>query len=391
MAHYDASTLVNAAYSQVTGQTAVTALSIEDIIDQGVSSSLFENSAEQFTKALIEVCTKWLFTDGMFAEGSDDPYYVDEQRFGSITSIISIEAPEVKENSAWQTFTSGTSKVGQYTVVIPQIENRLYSKLSSWALPITITKEQWDPACPDAAHLEQLVDFIIVAVENAITQHRMDMNNANRNTFMAAKCAAQAAVGNTGIHVIELRAAYNAARGKSIATKEAFLADPDAMRWASKTIMLYKDYIMQQSVKFNTAGKVKFVPRDRLVLEVNTGFLYSLEEVALSGTFHDDMVALDGFRKVPYWQAESDADSALDFTATTTISVKFDKDTTVTQSGIVAFMADKYAILHTIKKQRVAVTEFPIENLTYTEYQFVDAYMNNLDLPAIVFTLEDPA
>lgn len=393
MANYDASTLVNAAYEQVTGQKAIDALSIEDIIDQGVSSGLFETQREQFTKALIEQCTKTLYTDGMYAESYDDPYYVDSRRFGSITQVISIEAPEAKENPSWESFVEGTSKLGVYDVTIPVIASRLFAKSSSWSIEICLTGQQWDPAFRDADELRNLVDFIMVSIQNAIMQHKEDMNAANRASFIGQKILAQNAVGNTGVHVIELRSAYNSARGKSIATKEAFLADADAMRWAAKTITLYADYMKKQSVLFNTSGKVKFVPKDRLVIELNTGFERSIEEVALSDTYHDEMIRIAGgnFHTVPYWQGEKTANGTLDFEATTSISVKYDKDTTVEQSGIVAFLCDKYAIMHTEKSNRVASFNDEIRDVQLFSYQFRDQYMNNLDLPALVFTLEDPS
>ena len=151
MSNYDASTLVNAAYEQVTGQKAIEALSIEDIIDQGVSSGLFETQREQFTKALIEQCTKRLYTDGMYAESYDDPYYVDSRRFGSITQVISIEAPEAKENPSWESFVEGTSKLGVYDVTIPVIASRLFAKSSSWSIEICLTGQQWDPAFRDSS------------------------------------------------------------------------------------------------------------------------------------------------------------------------------------------------------------------------------------------------
>lgn len=391
MANYDATTIINAAYAQITGSSNLGALTVEDIIDQGTASGSFTTQREQFTSALIERVAKTLFTDERYANQYEDPYYVDSSRFGAITSVISAVAPAVKANPAWAALTSGTSTVGVYTVTMPVVSERLYAKSSSWSLDITITGEQWDTAFTSAEELINFVDYLFVVIDNAITQHREDMNSANRNSFMAAKILAQASVSNTGVHVIELRSAYNAARSKNITTAAAFMADPDAMRWASKTIMLYADYLKKQSVLFNTSGKVKFVPKDRLVLEVNTGFERSIEEVALSDTYHDEMVRMTQFHTVPYWQAEKTASGALDFDATTSISVKFDKDTTVTQSGIVAFLCDKYAIMHTIKSQRVAVQPFPIEDLTIYSYQYRDAYMNNLDLPALVFTLEDAA
>lgn len=391
MANYDASTIIKAAYAQVTGASAIDDLNVEEIIDAGKDSSLFNTQREPFTKALIEQCAKFFFTDESYTNNYEDPFFTDARRFASVLQVISVEAPEVKDNPAWRALTSGSSTVGSYTITLPSISSKVFASTDSYSIEVCISNEQWDDAVRSADELQQLVDYIFMSINNAVLQHKEDLLSLQRAKFMALKIQAQADVSNTGVHVIELRSAYNAARGKSIATKEAFLADADAMRWASKTIMLYADYIKKQSVLFNVPGKVKFVPNDRLVLEINTGFERSLEEVALSTTFHDDLVRMTNYHTVPYWQAPKDADSTLDFTATTSIDVKLDKDTEISQSGIVAFMCDKMGLMHCIRSERVGSQYFDIDALTLYSFQHRDSYMCNTDLPAIVFTLEDPS
>lgn len=389
MANYDASSIINAAYAQVTGSSAIDDLNVEDIIDAGTASNLFTTSREPFTKALIEQCAKTFFTDADYTNNYEDPFFVDSRRFASVLQVISVESPAAKENPAWRSLTSGSSTVGSYTVVIPTITSKLYASTDSYAIDICITNEQWNDSVRSADELRQLVDYIFVAINNAVLQHKEDLLAMQRAKFLALKIQAQNDVSNTGLHVIELRAAYNAARSKNITTAAAFMADADAMRWAAKTIMLYADYIKKQSTLFNVPGKVKFVPSDRLVLEVNTGFERSIEEVALSDTFHDELVRMTNYHTVPYWQAQKDADSTLDFTATTSIDVDLDNKTEISQSGIVAFMADKYALMHTIRSERVASQYFDIDALTLYSFQHRDSYMCNTDLPALVFTLED--
>ncbi len=385
------STIVNAAYAQATGSAAVDTLDLYEIIDKGTASNLFTTSREQFTKALIEQCAKFIFTDESYQKQYNDPYFVDSRRFASVTQLISVEAPAVKENPAWKAYTSGSSTIGTYTVYLPVIESKLYAKTASYSLDIAITNEQWDDAVRSADELARLVDYIFLAVENALIQHREDMNAANRNNFIAEKIAAEADANVDGVHVVNLLTLYNSERGKSIATVAAFRSDPDAMRFAAKTIMLYTEYLQKQTAIFNTEGKVKFVPRDRIVLEVNSAFETGLEEVALSSTYHDAMVSLPSYHSVPYWQSPTGASSLLDFDTVTTIDVALDSNTDITQSGVVALLADKYCIMHTIRSERVASQYFDIDAMTLYSYQNRDAYMNNLGLPAVVFILEAPS
>lgn len=391
MANYDASTIIKAAYAQATGADALDTINVEDIIDRGAASSLFTISRETFTKALIEQCAKLFFTDASYENNYEDPYFVDSRRFASVLEVISVEAPEVTENPAWRALTSGSSTVGSYTVVLPTIEARCYAKTDSYAINVTISNERWDDSIRSVDDLERLVDFIFVSINNAVLQHKEDLQALNRATLIAQLLAADADVTDTGVHKIELRSAYNAARGKSIATKEAFLSDPEAMRWAAKIITVYADYIKKQSTLFNVGGKVKFVPTDRLIIELNTDFERSLEEVALSDTFRDSLVNMGSYHTVPWWQAEAGSNTALDFVDTTAIDIKLDNNTTIQQSGIVALLADKYALMHTIRSERVASQYFDIDALTLYSFQHRDSYMCNASLPALVFTIEDPA
>lgn len=391
MANYNAATLVNAAYAQITGSDARDTLTLDDIIDKGTASNLFQTQREQFTKALIEQCAKFMYTDESYRNVYRDPYFVDERRFASVVQLISVEAPAVKENNAWRSYTSGTTTVGTYTVYLPVIESKLYSKTTSWALDVTITNEQWDDAVRSADELARLVDYIFLAIENALIQHREDMNSANRNNFIAEKIIASADASVSGVHKINLVDLYNTERGGSIANAAAFLKNADCMRFAAKTIELYVEYLQKQSTLYNTEGKVKFVPRERLVLEVNTMFEKSMEEVALSNTFHDAMVSLPAYHSVPYWQAPVGFEgSTLGFEDVTAIDVSTASGD-VSQNGIIALLADKYAIMHTIRSERVASQYFDIDALTIYSYQNRDSYMNNLGLPAVVFTLEEAA
>ena len=384
--------IVRAAYSQIVGDAAVDTIDTQGIIDAGVASNLFQTQREPFTKALIEQCAKTMFTDERYTP-ANDPFFMDERRFANVLQIVSAEAPAVQESHAWRSFVSGSSTAGQYTLFLPVLEARLYQQTVSWELPIAITDEQWDDAVRDGAGMDQLVDYIMLVINNAVDMHREDMNGLNRNNFIAEKIQYAASDSATGIHVVNLLEEYNRQRGGSITTVADFMADAEALRFAEKTIELYADYLKKPSSLFNTAGAVKFVPKKRLVLQMNTAFLKAYEENALSVTFNDryiDFVNAGNYDSVPMWQGfgvTEDSVKAADFSEVSKISIET-ANGTVEKSGIVGFLCDAWAIMHTIRKQRVAVTRFDPEAVTQYYYQNRDAYCNNLGLPAVVFTIE---
>ena len=397
--------LVNAAYKQAVGSEAVNTLTLDDFADSGVAYASLSAGRDKFVKALIDQVVNF-YSDYSYKNNYNDPYYVESRRYANIVQMLSAKAPEVQESHAWKNLApyddQGTTKkvtIGTYEVNPPIVDSVYYTKTISWELPIAITEEQLVDAFKSGEELRGFVDWIFVVVENALIQHREDMNAANRNAFIADKILYAGGVGAQGIHVVNLLTEYNAQRGKSIATVAAFMADPEAMRFASAQMLLYTKYLKKQSTLFNTRGLVKFVPEGRLVTEINSAFESALFETAYSDTYHDEMVRLSEYYSTPYWQGFG-VNAAAGESTPATYAAGFDQVTKidvsvaagdVSKSGIVALMADKYAIMHTIRNERVASQYFSMENITLYAYQNRDAYMENLGQNAVVFTVEAPA
>lgn len=385
-------TIVNSAYAQATGDENVTSIDLSAFSDIGSNS--VTGLKEKFTKALIGILTKNWFSDTSYRSQYRDVFFEDSEKFGAIVQAISVEAPEVQDNSAWNDFVSGTSKVGQYTVYLPVVHSKYYTKSESWALPITITGEQWDTAFKNMTELSAFVSYVLMVVDNKIVEHMENMNMMNRNNFIAEKIQYAESLGAKGVHVVDFVKMYCTERGKNALTVSQAMGDADFLRYCSMKLREYKGYMGKQTSVFNTEGLVRFTPADRLVIQLNDKFVNAIESVALSTTFHDEMVALPNFESIPYWQGIGDTS----FNAVTSISVVTDSgkgsgdggvDVPLTRSGIVGLMCDKWAIIHTIRSNRVASQHFEIENLTHYEYQHRDSYMNNLTMNAIVFVLND--
>lgn len=391
--------IVNAAYKQAVGSAAVDTLTLDDFADGGVAFASLSMGKDSFTKALIDQVVNF-YSDYSYKNNYEDPYFVESRRYANIVQMLSAAAPEVQESHAWKNLAPTTSQgvttkvsIGTYEVNPPIIEAFYYTKTNNWELPLAISSERWSDSFKTGDEIRGFVDWIFVVVENALTQHREDMNAANRNAFIADKILYAGSQGATGLHVVNLLTEYNAQRGKQIATVAAFMADPDAMRFASAQMLLYTKYLKKQSALFNTRGLVKFVPEGRLVTEVNSAFESALFETAYSDTYHDEIIRLSDYHSVPWWQGSgvhgvSTEPTAFDQVTSIDVSVQAGD---VKKSGIVALMADKYAIMHTIRQERIAAQYFEMEDVTLYAYQNRDQYMENLGQNAIVFTVEPPA
>lgn len=389
----DVTSLVAAAYGQLTGASDISSLTLKNIIDEGKDSDIM-NSKEAFTQTLANLIYDRIYTtDRELDINENDSFYVRADEWGGILAAVSVDIPTtLLENRAWQSFVSGTTTIGTSTVYLPLCEEKLFGRSISWSLPISITREMWNTALLSEEGMSRLVNAIYVACRNSIKEHRLAMDRANRNNFIAELVNYAAGQSATGIHVIELNSLYNAYIGNTTTsmTKEEFLNTPASMIFAAKTLDEYRGYLEEPSVLFNVDGKDRFIPRGECVVQVLSTFEKQLEYGIKSDVYHNNIVALPNHRTVTAWQGFGEGST---FDELSTIYVKTastaDAGSATEVNGVVAFMCHPLAIMHTIVKERVATQYYTMEDIVHTEYQFVDRYANNLGMPAIVFRLDD--
>lgn len=384
-------TVLNTLYSEFTGEAIATPIPTKDFIDTGKDANALLANKEQFTKSLINRLAKNMFTDTEYRGGFDDIFFEDSEKYGAIVQCISIEMPDVQESHVWTNFVSGETTVGTYKVFLPIINAQIYGKSVSWELPVAISDDQWNTALKSEEEFNTLVNYVFLAMNNKISQHFETLNMTNRNNFIAEKIHYQnTAVSNKGLQVVNILKLYHDNVDSTVTTVNDFLKKPDCLRYASKILGLYMDYLRKPTTLFNTEGKVKFISDDRFVCQILSDFKSSMDSVALSNTFNEKFVELPYHRAVPYWQTPNAANgSELTFNSVSSINVALDDSTTIKKSGIIAFMCDKWAIIHTIINHRIAAKYFEPEGLTQYYYQNNDRYINNLSLNACVFTLEN--
>lgn len=375
--------LVNAAYRQAVGSDDVsTQLDLTAFTETGAYNTDFTAVREKFTGALVAKLTKDFYLDSAYT-GDTDPFYTDSREFGAVTQMINITAPEVRENSSWETFSNG-DVIGTAEVSLPIINSKLTCATTSWGLPITITDQQWDDAVKNREEFDKLISFIMLAVRNAIEVHKESTAALNRNNMIGELLYADQQQVD-GVHAINLVAEYAAEVGETTMTVEDFLSTADALRFASERIKTIIRYMGKMTTIFNTASRATFTPKDRLVVELLGTFVDKVESKMEANTFHSELVALPNYHEVASWQSLSD----ITFDGVSSINVKTADGHGIEKAGIIGLVADRWSIIHTIRSQRVGRLRDDIKALTAYEYQFRDSRMNNLECNAVVFYLDD--
>ena len=374
------------ATNQILGADARETLTLQDIVDIGKTWDFSQK--EQWVKELSGMFVKDMYTDREYKDKRNDVFYEDAARFGAVVRIINMEMPDLIENRSWTQVTSGVTTIGANTVYLPIVNQQLFGATDSWGVSIAYTGNQLDAAFENESGLLEFESYVKLMAKNAIEVHRATMNSVNRNNYIGEKIHAGNTTGK--VNVINLVEEYQRDHGNTSMTAAQFFASADALRYSVKTFKKYKDLLHDMSTLFtmDSASKGKFVPDDRFVFQVLSDFEGRLDSEVYSTTYHDEFVKLPLYRNVNAWQALRGL-TTLRFEDLSAIDIVTANGDTVSQSGIVAMMVDKWAIMHTMVQNRVGYQRDDIKNISMYDYQFTDRYMNNLLLPGIIFVIQN--
>lgn len=379
-------TTLQDATNQMLGSEAIDNIDLQGIIDVAKTWADFEK--EQWAGKLSSKYVDTKYVDREYADKRNDVFYEDSAKFGAITQIITMEMPDIIANRSWTQVTSGVTQIGQNTVYLPIVDEQLYGGTDSWAVSIAYTGTQLNSAFESQSGLLQFDNYVKLIAQNAITYHKATMNGLNRNNYIAGKLNAGNTLGK--INYVNMVAEYQRDHGNSAMTVAEYLSSVNALRYAPKTFKKYKSLLMDMTTLFTTKAdsKGKFIPADRFVFQILSDFEGRMLSEVYSDTYHNEFVKLPFYRDVNSWQALVGADSA-DFGTLSSIDITDSNGHEVTKSGIIGFMVDKWAIMHTLVQNRVGYQRDDIKDISMYDYQFTSRYINNLTLNGVVFVLED--
>lgn len=385
--------MVSESYKQAAGEKAIATVDLNDFIDGGIAHADIGKYGDLFTKALMLQGVKNVYLDAEYKRAKEAGFRVEDMNFDAILQAITFEIPEAQASHAWQDFTdpANPKTVGVYDVKFAGTNAKLYGKTGSWEIQFDYSEEQLSDAFESEDSLLTYLGALKLNIANAIEFHDEVLDETLRNALIANVLA-------NGVKV-DLRVAYNTemAPATPIATKKAFLADAACLKYMSRKISEFIDYVKKPNALFNIAKRTTFTPESRLKLQILGYAEKAFNSVAQSGTFHDQYTALPGYEVVPYWQGTDDVlnvtSGVVDFDKVSAIDVLPEGGTAgtdeVQQDGIVALLADRWSCIHAVKTRKTVVQPFPVEGIVQNYIQFRDMRAVLDTQNAIVFYISD--
>lgn len=388
--------VLNAAIQQeVTGEVDLIQEDLSNIVDVGkiVTTSLSASgNTNNFVATLIDRIGKVQYVDRTYTSQAPN-ILKDSFEYGSILMKVRAEVPDFQENTSWKLGAldglgiKDAEELDPFVISAPNATQKVYNSKITYEAPITISELMLKQAFTSPAEMGRFIAMIENRIQLKMTLSTDALIMRTINNLIGLK------IGSQSSNVVNLLALYNTAVGAGNAlTAEAALRSTEFLRYATKTIALYKDYLKTASVKYNDGDYLTFTPSDRLKFVVLSEFAKDMETYLYADTFHNEFVKMDGFSTVPFWQTQGEGVDDYDIRSALDIKCTDGTNTyTVVQSGIIGVMFDEEAAAVVNENYRVTSQYNPRGEYTNYFYKWDAGYMNDTYENCVVFLVADAA
>lgn len=369
--------LINNVAKQAFGENAIAVSDTSGLVALGDYVLSSDSSTDLFTHSLVDRIGKTVFSVRRYG-GKKDGMVREPFEYGCIVQKIYVDLPEAKENNSWK-IGDESYKPDFAPVIKPTVRQKLFNKVSTWEIDVTIPDFMLRTAFTNATSMAVFVDAIFTAIENMMVVALENNANLTRASFIARKLNANKKCG-----AINLLSEYNKATGATL-TVDGALRNSEFLKWSAMQINLWVSRLPKMSTLFNDEGYRRHTPKENIVLDVLQDYASATSTFLESDTYHNNLVSLPRYESVPYWQG-SGTDFA--FASTSAINIKLDESTTVSKSGIIAVAYDYNAMGVTLTERRSASQRNDKDE--YTDYfnKATFGYFNDMSENGIVFYIE---
>lgn len=374
--------LINEVNSQAFGESTLAVADTQGLISLGSTVLNSTSNTEAFLNTLVQRIGRTIVSFRAYRNKFSDMVRNDFE-WGAILQKIRVHMPEAQSDPAY-TLTDGQS-VDPWTVYKPEVEQKLFVTRTPYMFAVSIARDQLRKAFTGESAMGAFISAIFGQVRNAL---EVSLENLGRLaiTNMIAEVTPAGTTPTTINHEIALVSDYNTEHnltGTDALTAATALYNPDFLRYAVARIKSISDYFTDMGTLYNDKSIETFTPRENQRLKVLSDFERRLETVVQYSAFNEEMVRLDAFDMVNFWQAQDSTDSrdAINIT-------RASDGETVTKSNIVAVLFDIEALGMYRRDEDVLTTPVNAKGLYYnTFYHLKQLWFNDLSENFVYFTL----
>ena len=376
---------VNVATKEALGEDAVVNEDLSNIVTVG--EAVFNaNAMDKYVKALVNRIGKVIFVNRVY-QGSAPSVMMDGWEYGSVLQKVSAGLPDARVNETWE-LEDGQSYDPHVFHKPKDVIAKFYNEYVTFDVNMSFTEDQLKMSFTSATEMAGFVAMLYTNVDNSMTVKideliRRTINNMIAETIYADYGSSQLN-SKSGVKAINLLYLYNNTvnAGNTALTVAKALSTPEFIRYASYIIKLTHDRMRTMSTLFNIGGQPRFTPTDMSHIALLSDFSSAADVYLQSDTFHDELTKLPTAETITYWQG-SGTDFA--FNSVSKIDVKSAQNHTVTTTGILGVMYDRWALGVSNVNRKVTSQWTPNAEFFTNFYKYKAGFFNDLNENFVVF------
>ena len=370
--------ILNDVAKSALGEGAINIVDSKDIVSLGTEVLSSSTNTEKFLNVLVDRIGRTIVSNRSYSANLK-ALINDSFTFGAILQKIYVEPMSASESKQWG-LTDGQS-VDQYVIAKPNVKQKLFNRVSTWEVDVTIPDFQLSSAFNGAEEMSAFIDAVFNAVRNSMEMYLESLANIAYSTAIAMRVVDTKV--NAGITAVDLLSAYNTMSGLSL-TRAKALHDTEFIKFATRLINLTMKKMGEMTTKYNSEGYARFTPVDRMRVVMLADFESSVTTYLQSDTYHEEYLAIPAHNTVMFWQGNG---VGMDFDNASKVNIMTPDGYTVVQDGVVCILGDEESIGLTYDNQRIRSVRN--EKGEYTNY-FYKADMGYFFDPSenfVIFTI----
>lgn len=372
--------LINETTKEVLGEKGLVQDDFSNLVDVG-KEIINTDNVDNYVKKLVNRIGKTVFNERTY-QGNVPSVLMDSWEYGSVLQKVSADLPLAETNESWNL--EDRKEYNQDIFYQPQVSAKFFNNRVTFEIPMSFTEKQVKESFNSATELNGFISMLTTAIENAMTVKLNDLVMQTIDNMIGETLVGDigltetgALKAGTGVRAVNLKKVFNYEGALDQA-----LQDKEFMRKATYLINTYKTRLTTMSTLFNGGKKERFSPIEDLNLVLHSDFASSADVFLLADTKNKELVQLENYAVVPFWQGSGEQ---YDLADTTAINIKTSEGNDISATGIVGVMFDKYALGVTNLDRRVT-TNYNAKAEFYTNYYKVDAgYFNDFNENFVVF------
>lgn len=369
---------LNGAVKEVLGDEAVAQEDLTNIVDLGKAVSSLENWQNKFVKALVNRIGKTIYVDRPYS-GDFPSLYMDSWVYGSILGKYYTELKDADTNTSWE-LADGVEYSQDTFYGIPA-GAKFFNKMVTHEVRQSLPDYQLNDSFSSASELAKFINMVQTHIQNSLTLQNSILAHRTVTRMMAEVIA-----NGQSLQKVNLLSEYNTLAGTSLTAVEA-LKTAEFIRYAVRRIKQVSKYITKYSTCWNVGEKQRFTPIDRQRIFYLDDFATAIGIYLYNAPnqYASDFLQLPKGDTVSAWQGTG---TDYSFASLSSINLTADGLTNpVSQSGIVAILADEYAMGICNEVARVNTHHNAAADFTNYWYKRDARYFNDPDENTVVFYL----